>query len=225
MEGFFAQEVHSPESLNVEVFRAIRDCGAFFAVMHKRGLVQYPGHPDVQRSSVWIQQEIAVLCYRMFLEAAHIPIRVYMETGILLEGVMRTAIVNPLPFTFRGEVLDGLEAWLSRHEFEEHPATARRLSLFEDRVRGLSENQWLVLEVIAAHCRTPGDSTHVQLVNKDLREILGRVGMAERDIDGMYNATLAALVENRLLGRTDDFARGLSMLWIANTGGTCYNML
>jgi hypothetical protein len=117
MRGFFAQDVHSPSDLNRAVFDQLKTCDGFFAVMHKRGKITYGKYAPSQRSSVWIQQEIAILCYRMHLQGSHVPIRVYAEKGILLEGVMKTAIVNPLPFEKDEDVLSGLSQWLEGPEF------------------------------------------------------------------------------------------------------------
>ena len=68
MDSFFAQDVHSASDLNTQVFGAIQACDGFLGILQQRGEVRYPGFPAVQRSSVWIQQEIAMFCYRTFLE-------------------------------------------------------------------------------------------------------------------------------------------------------------
>ena len=60
MGGFFSQHVHSPADLNSGVFAALKTCDGFFAVMHKRGGITYRNYPVTHRSSVWIQQEIAI---------------------------------------------------------------------------------------------------------------------------------------------------------------------
>ena len=41
-----------------------------------------------------------------------------MQEGILLEGVMKTAIFNPLPFNGDAEVLRGLKEWREGPEFD-----------------------------------------------------------------------------------------------------------
>jgi hypothetical protein len=72
MRGFFAEDVHSPSDLNRAVFDELKTCDGFFAVMHKRGEISYVDFPKSQRSSVWIQQEIALLCYRMHLQGSKV---------------------------------------------------------------------------------------------------------------------------------------------------------
>jgi hypothetical protein len=150
-KSFYADLVHSPNDLNSEVFGALNRCDAFFAVMHDRGTVQYNNKPAVRRSSVWIQQEIAILCFRMSVRKTHLPVRVYMEEPLFLEGVMKTAIVNPIGFKEPYEVLDGLSTWLSGHDFDEDPIAARRETSFRQRVATIGEMEWLAIELAAAH--------------------------------------------------------------------------
>ena|SRR2546422_241675 len=178
MDGFFANEVHSASDLNSEVFRAIQSCDGFFAVLHKRGEVNYSKYTPVQRSSVWIQQEIAIICYGNFLQERPVPIRVYSEKGILLEGVMKTAIVNPIDFETKEAVLKGLSKWLTGPEFREHPVLARREALFRNRIEPLGPEDWLLLELIAAHSAGPGDETSAGVVLEDYRKIQGQVELS-----------------------------------------------
>jgi hypothetical protein len=174
MRGFFAQEVHSPADLNRAVFDALKTCDGFFAVMHKRGEITYPPYPPSQRCSVWIQQEIAILCYRMHLQGSHVPIQVYEEKDILLEGVMKTTIVNPITFDKDEEVLSGLSQWLKGPEFDEHPVITRRKSLFQTRINGFGQNHWLLLELIAAHSAGPGDNTPSAVIETDFYAIVAK---------------------------------------------------
>ena len=66
VSGFFADHVHSATDLNSEVFRARQRGDAFLAILHQRGEVRFRDYPVSLRASVWVQQEIAVFCYRMF---------------------------------------------------------------------------------------------------------------------------------------------------------------
>jgi hypothetical protein len=171
MRGFFAQDVHSPSDLNRAVFDQLKTCDGFFAVMHKRGKITYGKYAPSQRSSVWIQQEIAILCYRMHLQGSHVPIRVYAEKGILLEGVMKTAIVNPLQFEKDEDVLSGLSQWLEGPDFDEHPVVTRRKSLFQSHIETFKPNHWLLLELIAVHSAGPGDSMPQVVIEKDFFDL------------------------------------------------------
>lgn len=192
-KAFYADLVHSAADLNSELFSALNRCDAFLAVMHDRGTVTYAGHPTTQRASVWVHQEIAILCYRMFLQKRTIPIRVYMEQSILLEGVMKTAIVNPIRFKDDTEVLDSLSTWLSGHEFAEDPVTARRENIFRRRIRSLGEVEWLVLELTAAHTPAPGERVRHHSVFQDFSYHYRVVGQADPQIRESFNSAVSKL--------------------------------
>jgi hypothetical protein len=117
MDPFFADQVHSPDDLNSAVFKRLQQCDAFVAVMHRRGEIHYRKYVPMHRASVWIQQEVALLAYRMFLQGRTIPTRVFMKKGILLEGVMKTAIINPIEFNRDEDMRKGLREWLSGSEY------------------------------------------------------------------------------------------------------------
>ena len=209
MEGFFAQDVHSPADLNRAVFEALKMCDGFFAVIQKRGAVTYRNYAVVHRSSVWIQQEIALVCYRMYLENSQVPIRVYYQTGILLEGLMKTSIVNPIPFEQNSEILAGLSKWLQGPEFDEHPVLTRRKSLFQTRVAELQEIHWLLLELIAAHTATPGESLLHTTIHSDFDEIM-KIQIPEvGERKDTFNRSLKSLLQSGLIERiTDPQMRG-----------------
>ena len=204
MRGFFAQDVHSSTDLNRAVFDQLKTCDGFFAVMHKRGAITYGNFPLSQRSSVWIQQEIAILCYRMHLQGSHVPMRVYAEKGILLEGVMKTAIVNPISFEKDEEVLSGLSQWLKGAEFDEHPVLTRRKSLFQSRVKDLQPNHWLLLELITAHSANPGDATPSDVIENDFYAIVAKEIPADRERRDAFVQHVKALRRSGLIDRFMD---------------------
>ncbi len=169
MQGFLAQTIHSADELNTAVFKAVHDCDGFCAVMHKRGEVKYLDYTLTQRSSVWIQQEIAILMYRRFLQGRVVPIRVFSEKGILLEGIMKTSIINPIQFEKREEVLEGVSEWLTGPEFDQDPIRLTRERLFQRRIQDLPDEDWALLDIIAAHSTSPGDMPDHGEVRKDFR--------------------------------------------------------
>ena len=126
MAGFFAEEVHQAADLNTSLFKELQRCDALVAVLQKRGDVQYEKFPISQRASVWIQQEIAILFYRSFLLERTIPMRIYMERGILHEGLTTVSIINPIQFEKKQTVLEDLSQWLEGPAFEEQPVLTRR---------------------------------------------------------------------------------------------------
>jgi len=217
MTAFFAQDVHSAGDLNSEVFRAIQTCDAFLAILQKRGTVTFADYRPVQRSSVWIQQEIAMFCYRMFLEQRSLPLRVYSERGIRREGVMEIAVVNPIEFDRDREVIAGVDAWLKSREFEEHPVLARREELFRARLARTSDDQLLLLELIAAHCPDPGDSVLYHVVSGDFHAVLNAPGAKEsEEIERRFRGAFSTLNRLELIGMADQSLRtGTTAVWIA----------
>jgi len=170
MAGFFAEEVHSADELNTAVFKAINNCGGFCAIMHKRGEIKYPNYEIAHRSSVWIQQEIGILMYRRFLQGRPIPVRVFCERGILLEGIMKTSIINPIQFEKREKVLEGVRSWIKGPEFDVDPISATRERLFYRRIENLKEEDWFLLEITVAHSSSPGDFPSLYLLEEDFSE-------------------------------------------------------
>lgn len=216
MTAFFAQDVHSAGDLNSEVFRAIQTCDAFLAILQKRGTVKFADHPQSERSSVWIQQEIAVFCYRMFLEQQSLPLRVYSQREIRREGVMEIAIVNPIDFDRDDEVVAGVDAWLKSREFEEHPVRARREALFQARLARTDKDQLLLLELVAAHCVEPDDSTSHSSVRDDFYAMLNQAGVKENEqIEPRFNGAYATLRSLGLLRTEQNNTTGLVSIWIA----------
>jgi hypothetical protein len=213
MTGFFANEVHSAAGLNAEIFQAIQTCYAFLAVLHHRGEVRFPGYPDAQRSSVWIQQEIAIFSYRMFLEGTPRPIRVYEQRGILLEGLMRAAVVNPVPFDTDEEVIRDVETWLDGRELEGDPILARREDLFRRRMDGLSDDALLLLELTIAHAVTPTDRVDQLSVIDDFYDSLG-VPRGNQEAFERSERARRDLMDRGLLGWAADHARGRPDLWV-----------
>lgn len=133
MEGFFAEEAHDAADLNMSLFRELQSCDGMVAVMHNRGEVSYPGYDVKSRGSVWIQQEIAILFYRSFLIQQLIPMRIYIENGVLHEGLTLFSLINPIPFDDKSALLENLSNWLTSPVFHEPPVLARRESLFKQR--------------------------------------------------------------------------------------------
>lgn len=205
MMPFFAEDVHSPDGLNAVVFKHIRLCDAFVAVLHRRGTVTFRNYPSSERASVWIQQEIALVAYRKLLQQRDLPIRVYAEQGIRREGLLEVLIVNPIEFATRATLLTDLSAWLAGEEFKQHPVLARREASFRRRAAKLTEDQWLMLELIAAHCPAPGDFVDYDTLRNDFFEIK-RDGAPPADasntiIDAAFSSAGSALVADGLVLR------------------------
>jgi hypothetical protein len=133
------------------VFEAIRTCHGFLGLMHKRGTVSFTTYPPSERSSVWIQQEFAMLCYRMFLERHSLPVRIYTEVGIRREGVMDIAMANPIEFDRPDTILENVDQWLGGPEFALHPVFSAPEEMFRRRYTKANDEERLILELLAAH--------------------------------------------------------------------------
>jgi hypothetical protein len=94
----------SLEGLSKNIFGALLDCVGFVAVMHHRGLVKTPGGQYV-RGSVWIEQEIAIAAFLTETQGRDIPVVLYLQEGIVLEGVRQQLHLNPFIFSKNEEVL------------------------------------------------------------------------------------------------------------------------
>jgi hypothetical protein len=57
------------------------------------------------RGSVWIEQEIAIAAFLTEVEGRDIPVLLYVQDGISLEGVRQQLHLNPVIFTKDEEVL------------------------------------------------------------------------------------------------------------------------
>ena len=215
MRPFFAQDVHSASDLNSEVFRAIQTCDAFLAILQKRGLVKFAEYPPMERSSVWIQQEIAMFCYRMFLERRSLPIRAYSERGIRLEGVMGIAVVNPIEFDRPEEIPAEVGKWLDSREFEEHPVLARREGLFARRLAGTNQDERLLLELIAAHCTAADDFALHAYVRDDFFGVLRVEKMPDDQIEKRFREAYERLKGFGLVREEASRSTGEVRIWIS----------
>ena len=117
-EAYFAQAVQDFEALGRHVLEAIRRCAGAVVVLHDRGVViRADGKEWGSRSSVWVNQELAILAYRQFFESQKIPLLAFIEPKVKLEGAMTSLIVNPRPLGTAPEVASAVKAWLSFSEF------------------------------------------------------------------------------------------------------------
>jgi hypothetical protein len=117
-EAYFAESVHDLEALGQNVFDALRRCAGAVVFLHERGTVlDASGAEWGHRSSVWVNQEIAILAYRQFLESQPIPVLVFKDERVKLEGAMTALIVNPLAIVEPMEVVKSVGAWLNEQSF------------------------------------------------------------------------------------------------------------
>lgn len=117
-EAYFAETVQDVEALGRHVLDGIRRCVGAVVVLQDRGTVmRSDGNEWGHRSSVWINQEVAILAYRQFFEAKKTPILAFAEPKVKLEGAMTTLIVNPRPLGPPQDVAGVVTSWLAEVQF------------------------------------------------------------------------------------------------------------
>lgn len=120
-ESYLAAKVQNLAALGNHVFEALRRCAGAVVLLHARG---------DGSSSMWINQELAVLAYRQFFEAAEIPIVVFKEDSVRLEGAMSAFIVNAKPLADEEEVIAEVLRWVTdeatRGRRDEHAVFAEK---------------------------------------------------------------------------------------------------
>lgn len=100
--------------LSAHILDALRRSSGAVIVLHSRGEVRAKdGRALGIRSSVWINQEVALLAYRQFFEKRAIPILAFRDSSVTLEGAMTAFIVNPKPSVDEHFVLAEVRKWLT----------------------------------------------------------------------------------------------------------------
>lgn len=110
IDGYFAEYQHSLDGLTRNIFNAMHSASAFIAVMHRRDKM----HIDSLqfRGSVWVEQEIAIAAFLVQSLGLRLPARVYVQKGIVREGVRGYIHLNPIEFERNEDVINDLnEFW------------------------------------------------------------------------------------------------------------------
>jgi hypothetical protein len=116
--AYFAEYVQSLDALAKNVFDGLRKCSGLIAFLHERGFVKVDGDKEWgYRSSVWVNQEISILSYRKQFEGIDIPILVFKDKSVRLEGAMTSLIVNPIPIVSKEDIIMKIDSWLQTAVF------------------------------------------------------------------------------------------------------------
>jgi len=111
---YFADAVQDLSGLSAHILNALRRSSGAVIVLHPGGEVRGDdGRVSGIRSSVWINQEVAILAYRQFLERRAIPVLAFRDASVTLEGAMTAFILNPKPSIDEETVLVELRRWLA----------------------------------------------------------------------------------------------------------------
>jgi len=113
-KAYFADTVQSLSGLSAHILDALRRSSGAVIVLHPRGEIRGDdGRVLGIRSSVWINQEVALLAYRQFSEGRAIPVLAFQESSVTLEGAMTAFIINPKPTVDEDTVLAEVRRWLA----------------------------------------------------------------------------------------------------------------
>lgn len=168
-KAYFAEYVQSLDALAKNIFDGLRMCSGLISFLHERGLVTSQGNEEWgYRSSVWVNQEIAILAYRKQFEGIDIPILVFKDEKVRLEGAMTSLIVNPLPIVSESEILKQVELWLKDSEFPLN--SSARDDRFLSKWQKLSSPS---CKVIAALLDEGGTNVKESVIKACLREKYG----------------------------------------------------
>jgi len=116
-KAYFAEYVQSLDGLSKNVFDGLRRCSGLISFLHERGLVKQGEKEWGYRSSAWVNQEIAILAYRSQFEGIEIPVLIFKDERVRLEGAMTSLIVNPKPMKSESEILKEIESWMDSTPF------------------------------------------------------------------------------------------------------------
>lgn len=194
LEGYFAETVHDLAALANHVFDALRRCVGAILLLHERGIVTTTDGKDLgHRSSVWINQELAILAYRQFFEERQIPVLLFKEPRVRLEGAMSALIVNAHPLGPDAEVVASVRDWLAKARLAGAPDEA-----FQRKWADLSEP---ARQVVAALIEEGGSAVKEVAARKTLIAVFGmdssQANEAVRGAKPIFtNTDLVKLVDN-----------------------------
>jgi hypothetical protein len=110
LKSFFAQNVQQLNSLYSNILEALHACVAVITVLHPRGTVE---PTNMMRTSVWIEQEIAIAAYIRAFAKPTLPIIAFKHKSVGLEGLRSLVHLNPTEFENESEILPILRQRLS----------------------------------------------------------------------------------------------------------------
>jgi len=113
--GYFAENQSSLAGVTEHILRALDNASGFVAVMHRRGAVRFTedGQP-FYRASVWVEQEIAIAAYLVQVVGRDIPVQLYVQHGIEVEGLRDNVLLHATSFEDDREVEEHFEGHVSR---------------------------------------------------------------------------------------------------------------
>jgi len=109
-DAYFAENQSSFDGVTQNILARLDGAAGFIAVLHPRGEVHVPNDGDAPsgsftRSSVWIEQEIAILAMLSQVQKRPVAVQVYSKRGVVREGLRAYVMANPYVFDNETEVL------------------------------------------------------------------------------------------------------------------------
>ena len=145
-EGYYADMVQNFSGLAEHILDALRRSSGAILVLHERGhIVSEHGDDLGVRSSVWINQELAIFAYRQFFEGANIPILAFKHDSVDLEGAMSAFIINPKPLGNDEMVVEEVRNWLRTVAPQGRPSEQ---VVFDEKWENLEEIDRLILTAL-----------------------------------------------------------------------------
>ena len=134
--AYYAETVQNLASLNSDVYAALSRCSGVVIILHKRGIFTDNDRNPTPTSSIWINQEIAILSYRQFYESREIPILAFKEVSVNLSGAMTFMILNPRPINSEEDVVAEVKTWLKSESFG-----SGNTDIFEEKWSAITDEQ------------------------------------------------------------------------------------
>lgn len=160
-EAYFAENVQNLTALSEHIFDALRRCSGAVVLLHPRGKVLTDDNLDLGvRSSVWINQEVALLAYRQFFEGNTIPILSFKHEDVVLEGAMTSFIINPLPLGDQENILEQVSEWLTNEALNGENS---QQDIFDTKWAVLQNYDYIVLDALIDEGRFDIKQTSVRL--------------------------------------------------------------
>jgi hypothetical protein len=198
-QSYFAENVQSLSALGHNILDALGCCSGAVVVLHPRGEVRTPGGELLcVRSSVWINQEVAILAYRQQYEGREIPILAFKDPATDLEGAMTALIVNPQELGTEAELLQQLHAWLGGNGGQ-GPSSDRKE--FETKWRATTSEDRSVLSALVAEGGSDVKESSILRRLREDRVIGGRASEVLRHARlALSQANLVRLRQNQYDG-------------------------
>jgi hypothetical protein len=112
--AYFAENQSSLEAFTAHILKTLDECFGFIGIMHRRGEIQTPDRGTVHRASVWIEQELSVVAYMSQVLQRQMQIHLFIQNGIVREGIREKLLINATNFENGDEVIQAIPSLLGK---------------------------------------------------------------------------------------------------------------